>query len=113
MISFRMGRDDEIGVSALVVFEASFTRLPRNPNYPPKVEKVTIPVAVAEQIHNYSMNKAPVIKSDDDKEVMTVWFRTEIPAKFTEEQVKNGLTLPRDSRKPHVSGADSFSGEVH
>jgi hypothetical protein len=56
-----------------------------------KVEKVAVPETIAEPIRKLLDEQALVVR-DGDAEVMTVWFRTEIPAKATEEQVKNGLT---------------------
>src|SRR6516162_9034860 len=56
-----------------------------------KVEKVAVPEALAEPIRKLLDEQALVVR-DGETEVMTVWFRTEIPAKATEEQVKNGLT---------------------
>src|SRR5205814_10522301 len=50
--------------------------------------------------------QALVVRSGDDV-VMTVWFRTEIPVKATEEQVKNGLTY-REIPEGTLVGALEF-----
>jgi hypothetical protein len=61
------------------------------PKLSAKVEKVAPPDALAEPIRKLLDEQALVVR-EGDAEVMTVWFRTEIPAKATAEQVKNGLT---------------------
>ncbi len=44
---------------------------------------------------------------DGEAELMTVWFRTEIPAKATAEQIKNGLTY-REIPEGTLVGAIRF-----
>src|SRR5262249_21423825 len=61
------------------------------PKLSAKVEKVVVPEALAEPIRKLLDEQALVVR-DGEAEVMTVWFRTEIPAKATEEQVKTGIT---------------------
>jgi hypothetical protein len=61
------------------------------PNLSAKVEKAAPPEALAEPIRKLLDEQALVVR-DGDAEVMTVWFRAEMPVKATEEQVKNGLT---------------------
>lgn len=71
-----------------------------------KVEKVAPPEVLAEPIRKLLDEQALVVR-EDDKEVMTVWFRAEIPAKATEEQVKNGLTY-REIPEGALVGAVRF-----
>jgi hypothetical protein len=61
------------------------------PKLSAKVEKLAPPDALAEPIRKLLDEQALVVR-DGDAEVMTVWFRTEIPVKAAEEQIKNGLT---------------------
>jgi hypothetical protein len=61
------------------------------PKLSAKVEKLAPPDALAEPIRKLLDEQALVVR-DGETEVMTVWFRTEIPVKAAEEQVKNGLT---------------------
>ncbi len=65
--------------------------LAAEPKLSAKVEKVSPPDALAEPIRKL-LDEQTLVVRDGDTEVMTVWFRTEIPAKATEEQVKNGIT---------------------
>ena len=76
------------------------------PKLSAKVEKVPPPDVLAEPIRKLLDEQALVVK-DGDTEVMTVWFRTEIPAKATEEQVKNGLTY-REIPEGTLVGAIRF-----
>src|SRR5204863_5251874 len=71
-----------------------------------KVEKVEPPDALAEPVRKLLDEQALVVR-DGDAEVMTVWFRTEIPAKATEEQVKNGITY-REIPEGELVGAIRF-----
>jgi hypothetical protein len=71
-----------------------------------KVEKVAAPDAMAEPIRKLLDEQALVVR-DGETEVMTVWFRTEIPAKATAEQVKNGLTY-REIPEGELVGAVRF-----
>ncbi len=56
-----------------------------------KVEKAALPDDLAPAIRKLLDEQALVVR-DGDTELMTVWFRTAIPAKATAEQVKNGIT---------------------
>jgi hypothetical protein len=78
-------------VFAFFVLFAPAPLFAAEPKLTAKVEKVAVPDALAEPIRKLLDEQALVVR-DGDTEVMTVWFRTEIPAKATEEQVKNGLT---------------------
>lgn len=62
------------------------------PKFAAKYEKLAPPAAVAEPIRKLLADEALVVRGDRDEPVMRVWFRTEIPAKATAEQVQNGLT---------------------
>ena len=75
------------------------------------MEKVALPEALAEPIRKLLDEQALVVR-DGDAEVMTVWFRTEIPAKATAEQVKNGLTY-REIPEGCAGRRDPLPGEVH
>ena len=76
------------------------------PKLSAKVEKAAVPDALAEPIRKLLDEQALVVR-DGDTEVMTVWFRTEIPAKASEEQVKNGLTY-REIPEGALVGAVRF-----
>ena len=71
-----------------------------------KVEKVAPPDALAPPVRKLLDEQALVVR-DGDAAVMTVWFRTEIPAKATAEQVKNGLTY-REIPEGTLVGAVRF-----
>ena len=62
------------------------------PGFTAKYEKVDPPAAVAEPVRQLLAADALVVHGDKDEPVMRVWFRAAIPAKATDEQVKNGLT---------------------
>jgi len=56
-----------------------------------KVEKSEPPAKLAEPVRKLLDPQALVVR-DGDTVVMRVWFRTEIPVKATEEQIKNGIS---------------------
>ena len=56
-----------------------------------KSEKVELPGALAEALKPEFTTDAFTIK-DGDTDAMTLWFRKAIPAKASDEQIKNGLT---------------------
>lgn len=76
------------------------------PKLTAKVEKAGMPDALAEPIRKLLDEQALVVR-DGGAEVMTVWFRTEIPAKANEDQVKNGLTY-REIPEGALVGAIRF-----
>src|SRR5436305_1995996 len=76
------------------------------PRFTAGVEKVEPPGKLAEPVRKLLDEQALVVRSGDDV-VMTVWFRTEIPVKATEEQVKNGLTY-REIPEGTLVGALEF-----
>jgi hypothetical protein len=85
---------------ALAAAEAKFSA---------KVEKVAPPDKLAAAVRKLLDGQALVVRSGDDV-VMRVWFRTEIPVKATEEQVKNGLTY-REIPEGTLVGALEFPAE--
>jgi len=91
---------------ALTVLSLPLPVFAAEPNLSAKVEKVTPPEKLAEAVRKLLDEQALVVR-EGDNEVMTVWFRTEIPAKATEEQVKNGLTY-REIPEGTLVGAISF-----
>lgn len=78
-------------VCAFIALYLAPVAFAEEPKYTAKVEKVAIPAALAEPIRKVLDEQALVVRNGET-ELMTVWFRTEIPAKATDEQVKNGLT---------------------
>lgn len=71
-----------------------------------KTEKAEPPTNLAEPIRKLLDPQALVVR-DGDAVVMRVWFRTEIPVKATEEQIKNGLTY-REIPEGTLVGALEF-----
>jgi hypothetical protein len=78
-----------------------------DPPYVARYEKLDPPAVVAEPIRKLLAPESLVVSKDKDQVVMRVWFRTEIPVKGTEEQVKNGLTY-REIPEGTVVGAIEF-----
>jgi hypothetical protein len=76
---------------ALVVALSPAPLFAAEPKFAAKAEKVAPPEALAEPVRKLLDEQALVVR-DGAAEVMTVWFRTAIPVKATEEQVTNGLT---------------------
>jgi len=76
------------------------------PKLTAKVEKTAPPDALAEPVRKLLDEQALVVR-EGDAELMTVWFRTAIPAKATAEQVKNGLTY-REIPEGSLVGAVRF-----
>jgi hypothetical protein len=93
-------------VFAVLVLALPIPAFAVEPKLSAKVEKVAPPEPLAEPIRKLLDEQALVVR-EDDKEVMTVWFRAEIPAKATEEQVKNGLTY-REIPEGALVGAVRF-----
>ncbi|MBY0513674.1 MAG: hypothetical protein K2P78_07145 [Gemmataceae bacterium] len=61
------------------------------PKFTAKLEQLD-PPAVAEPVRKLLAPEALVVLRDNGDPVMRVWFRTEVPAMATPDQVKNGLT---------------------
>ena len=93
-------------VFALVVSALPLPVFAAEPKLAAKVEKADVPDALAEPVRKLLDEQALVVR-DGDAEVMTVWFRTEIPATATAEQVKNGLTY-REIPEGTLVGAVRF-----
>jgi hypothetical protein len=94
------------GLLAVLVFALPVSAVGAEPKLSAKVEKVAAPETLAEPIRKLLDELALVVR-EGDAEVMTVWFRTEIPAKATPEQVKNGLTY-REIPEGTLVGAIRF-----
>ncbi|MCE9563924.1 MAG: hypothetical protein K8U57_17925 [Planctomycetes bacterium] len=71
-----------------------------------KVEKAEPSAKLAEPIRKLLDPDALVVR-EGDAVVMRVWFRREIPAKATEEQIKNGITY-REIPEGALVGAIEF-----
>ena len=80
--------------------------LAAEPKFTVKVEKVEPPAKLAEPVRKLLDPEALVVR-DGDSVVMRVWFRAAIPAKATEEQVRNGLTY-REIPEGTLVGAIEF-----
>jgi hypothetical protein len=93
-------------VFALVVVALPAHLFAAESKFSAKVEKVTPPEVLAEPVRKLMDEQALVVR-DGENEVMTVWFRAEIPAKATEEQVKNGITY-REIPEGTLVGAIRF-----
>lgn len=72
-----------------------------------RYEKVAPPPALAEPVRKLLAPEALVVLGAKDEVVMRLWFRAEIPAKATDEQVKNGLTY-RELPEGTLVGAIEF-----
>ena len=79
------------------------------PKFSAKVEKIEPPAKLAGPVGKLLDPMALVVR-DGETVVMRVWFRTAIPAKATEEQVKNGLTY-REIPEGTLVGALEFPEE--
>lgn len=93
-------------VFALVVCALPLAARADEPKLSAKVEPVAPPNALAEPVRKTLDERALVVRHGD-AELMTVWFRTEIPAKASEEQIKNGLTY-REIPEGTLVGAVRF-----
>jgi hypothetical protein len=76
------------------------------PKLSAKVEKLEPPMKLTEPIRKLLDDQALIVR-DGDNAIMTIWFRSEIPVKATEEQVKNGLTY-REIPEGTLVGALEF-----
>ncbi len=80
---------------------------PAGPKFAAGYEKAAPPEALAGPVRALLAAEALVVRGEKDEPVMRVWFRSEIPAKATEEQVKNGLTY-REIPEGTLVGAVEF-----
>ena len=78
-----------------------------DPKLSAKMETADVPAAVADSVRKLLAADALVVRGDNDEPVMRIWFRTEIPAKATAEQLKNGLTY-REIPETTVVGVLEF-----
>lgn len=92
-------------MSVLMCLTALFATA-AEPKFSAKVEKIEPPVKLAEPIRKLLDPQALVVRNGDVV-VMRVWFRTAIPAKATDEQIKNGLTY-REIPEGTLVGALEF-----
>ena len=69
------------------------------------------PKELSEAIRNLLTNKSIQLQSDKGGVICEVWFRKEVPAKATPEQVKNGLTY-RELEESTVLGAIRFDQQA-
>ncbi len=76
------------------------------PKFTAKVEKVELPAKLAEPIRKLLDEQALIVRNGDEV-IMRVWFRTEIPAKANEEQIKNGISY-REIPEGTLVGAIEF-----
>ncbi len=90
----------------LVLSFAALFAIAAEPKFTAKVERTEPPAKLAEPIRKLLDPQALVVR-DGETVVMRVWFRTEIPAKATEEQVKNGITY-REIPEGTLVGALEF-----
>ena len=77
------------------------------PKFAAGYEKLDPPGALAGPVRKLLADSALVVRGDNDEPVMRVWFRPEVPAKATDEQVKNGLTY-REIPEGTLVGAIEF-----
>jgi hypothetical protein len=80
------------------------------PAFTAKYEKLDAPKELAEAIRTLLGPEALVVKGESDVVVMRVWFRTAIPTKADEGQVKNGLTY-REIAEGTLVGVIEFPQE--
>jgi hypothetical protein len=80
------------------------------PSFTAKYEKLAAPKDLAEVIRELLAAEALVVKGEGDAVVMRVWFRSAIPTKANEDQVKNGLTY-REIPEGTLIGAIEFPQE--
>jgi hypothetical protein len=78
-----------------------------DPKFAAKYEPLDPPAALAEPVRKRLAADALVVRGENGDPVMRVWFRPEVPAKATEEQVKNGLTY-REIPEGELVGAVEF-----
>ncbi len=75
--------------------------------YSIKTGQTPVPTEVAEPIQKVLGKQSVQLLNSAGKPVCEVWFRTEIPADATAEQLKNGLTY-REVKQSEVVGAIRF-----
>jgi hypothetical protein len=93
-------------MSVIVVLSLASPALAAEPKFTAKIEKADPPAKLAEPIRNLLDEQALVIR-EANTVIMRVWFRTEIPAKANEDQIKNGITY-REIPEGTLVGALEF-----
>ncbi len=73
-----------------------------------KAESLDPPTELAAPVAKLLGKDAVVVADGDGDAVLTIWFRAEVPAKATAEQVKNGLTY-REIPEGTLVGAVRFA----
>jgi hypothetical protein len=81
-----------IRLSLLAVAALSAGLRADEPKLSVKAETVAVPAAVAGPVRDLLSSEALVVRGEKGEAVLNLWFRKEIPARATDEQVKNGLT---------------------
>ena len=78
-----------------------------NAKYSIKTAETPLPTEIGEPIQKVLGKQSVQLLSPASKTVCEVWFRKEIPADATPEQIKNGLTY-REVKQSEVVGAIRF-----
>jgi len=79
--------------AALLTLLASATTVHAQAKYSIKEAKTELPKELKPAVAKLLDDNAVQLHDDKDTLICEVWFRKEVPAKATPEQVKNGLTL--------------------
>ena len=79
-----------------------------DPGLSAKVDPLDPPAELAAPVAKLLDRNAVVVADKDGEAVLTVWFRKEIPARATAEQVANGLTY-REIPEGTLVGAVTFT----
>lgn len=90
----------------IVVLLAAHSGACAEPPFTAKYEKFAPPATITEPIAKLLAPDALVV-SNKDGAIMRVWFRSEIPVKANDDQVKNGLTY-REIPEGAIVGAIEF-----
>jgi hypothetical protein len=79
-------------MTALALTLAIVSLAVAEPKLDVKAEKVPVPPTVEEPIRTLLGPEAYVLRNEKGDVLLKLWFRSEVPARASEEQVKNGLT---------------------
>ncbi len=90
----------------IVLSFAALFAITAEPKFAAKIEKNELPAKLAEPVRKLLDEQALVVRNGDDV-VMRVWFRSAIPVKASDEQIKNGLTY-REIPEGTLVGAIEF-----
>ncbi len=94
------------GAGTVVAPESEKATPPSSPTVTAKLEKAEPPEELDPAVRELLDRQALVVRNGDAV-LMRVWFRAEIPAKATEEQVRNGITY-REIPEGTLVGALEF-----